>query len=381
MNKGYFDNAATTLVKPEGMYQFVADYMMNNGTNVGRSNVATTKSAGALVKETRNLLLDLVQAPKTKEVVFLPSATIALNTILNGITFKEKDTIYLSHFEHNAVIRTLAKLQKEIDIQIKFLEMNKETLTYDIFAIEKQFAQNPPSLVVLSHVSNVTGIVAPIERISGLAKVYNSIVVVDGSQACGVVNERVDNKIDYYVFAGHKTLMSPFGVAGFICDKNTTLPPFIYGGTGIDSANIEMPNYVPERFEAGSQNIMAIAGLNYSLKWIKENKEYIQSKEKENLEILRKLLNKYRFIKIIEGCGDKVSIIACSFDGLTSNEAGRVLAEKGVVVRTGLHCAPLAHKFLNSFPEGLVRFSITCFTDREDFKVLEDALDYIEEEL
>lgn len=382
MKKGYFDNAATTLVKPDGMYQYVADYMMKNGANIGRSNIATAKSAGALVKETRELILDLAHAPKTKEVVFLPSATIALNTIINGINLNKSSCVYVSRFEHNAVMRTLLHLQKEKGFGIEYLAMKDESsLEYDLAGIKQQFESKKPELLIISHVSNVIGLIAPVDSIATLVKTYGATILVDGAQAFGNVDVVVDNKIDYYVFAGHKTLMAPFGVAGFICNKNTTLPAFIYGGTGVDSANIEMPETIPERFEAGSQNIMAIAGLNYSLKWINKNKQFIKQKEKDNLIRLSALLKRYGFIRSIEVTGESVSIIACTFDGLTSDEVGRVLGEKGVTVRTGLHCAPTAHKFLGSFPSGLVRFSVSCFTSEEDFEALEEALDYIDEEI
>lgn len=381
MKKGYFDNAATTLVKPNGMYQYVADYMLNFGANISRGDYAMAKSAGKIVRETRDLLLDMLNAPKTKEVVFTPSATIALNTIINGQALGKNDIVYISPFEHNAVIRTLYALQKNKNFQIKHIKLKENILDYDLEGIKAQFDENPPSLVILSHVSNVVGLIAPAMEIAQLVKQYQGTVVIDAAQACGLIDFEVDNYIDYYVFAGHKTLYAPFGIAGFICNKNTSLQPYIYGGTGVDSANAEMPNSIPERFEAGSLNLMAIVGLHYSLLWIKDNVSWIQQKEKENLRLLKELLGRYSFVKIVNVQGNIVSIISCKFDGFTSDEIGRILSEQGVSVRTGLHCAPLAHKQIDSFPEGLVRFSISCFTDAFDFEVLKNALDNIEEEI
>lgn len=381
MKKGYFDNAATTLVKPNGMYQYVADYMLNYGANISRGDYAMAKSAGKIVRETRDLLLDMLNAPKTKEVVFTPSATIALNTIINGQALDKNDIVYISPFEHNAVIRTLYALQKNKNFQIKHIKLKENILDYDLEGIKAQFDENPPSLVILSHVSNVVGLIAPAKEIAQLVKQYQGTVVIDAAQACGLIDFEVDNYIDYYVFAGHKTLYAPFGIAGFICNKNTSLQPYIYGGTGIDSANVEMPNSIPERFEAGSPNLMAIVGLHYSLLWIKDNVSWIQQNEKENLRLLKEILGRYSFVKMVNVQGNIVSIISCKFDGFTSDEIGRILSEQGVSVRTGLHCAPLAHKQIGSFPEGLVRFSISCFTTESDFEVLKDALDYIEEEI
>ena len=381
MQKGYFDNAATTLIKPDGMYSFLSHYMCEYGVNVSRSNTASFNSAGSIINETRKLLLSLVHASANKEVVFLPSATIALNTVINGLSIKNNDNVYISHFEHNAVTRTLTHRRKEIGFNIEYFNMPESELKYELSLIEKQFIEKKPNVVIISQVSNVTGLIAPINELSGLAKKYGATVVIDGAQGCGLIETTVSHSIDYYVFAGHKSLMSPFGVGGFICDKNSILPAFIYGGTGIDSANEEMPKSIPERFEAGSINIMAIAGLNYSLKWIMEQSEFIKNKEKTNLKRLHDLLDKYDYIKIIEVSGEKTSIISCKFKGLTSDEAGRVLAERGITVRTGLQCAPFAHKFLKSFPEGLVRFSISCLTNDDDFMALEEALNYMGEEL
>ena len=381
VNKGYFDNAATTLMKPQGMYQFVADYMQNYGANASRGNYATAKSAGKIIRETRDLLLDLVNAPKTKEVVFTPSATIAINTILSGQALNEGDVVYISPFEHNAVIRTLIALQKNNHFEIEYLKLKNDVIDYDLDLINRQFSNKPPRLLIISHVSNVLGLIAPVEEIAKLSKNFNATVIIDAAQSCGNIDITVGNFIDYYIFAGHKTLLAPFGIAGFICNKNSSLPPFIYGGTGIDSASSLMPSTIPERFEAGSMNIMAIAGLNYSLNWIKDNLSFIKKMERDNFARLKSILIKYNFIKIIEPVGQCTSIISCKFDGLTSDEAGRILSSRGISVRTGLHCAPLAHKYLNSFPEGLVRFSISCFTNDEDFIILEEVLDDVADEL
>ena len=181
MKKGYFDNAATTLVKPDGMYQYVADYMMKNGANIGRSNITTAKSAGALVKETRELILDLAHAPKTKEVVFLPSATIALNTLINGINLNNSSCVYVSRFEHNAVMRTLLHLQKEKGFGIEYLAMKDESsLEYDLAGIKQQFESKKPELLIISHVSNVIGLIAPVDSIATLVKTYGATILVDG---------------------------------------------------------------------------------------------------------------------------------------------------------------------------------------------------------
>lgn len=380
MVKGYFDNAATTYCKPHGMYQFMVDYMENFGGNSGRGEYMSAQNAGALVRETRNLMLELTHCMGREEVVFTPSATIALNTVLRGISLSPSCCVYISHFEHNAVLRVLYELQTKIGFEIAYLPI-AEDLNYNLAEIEKDFEKKKPKVVIISQVSNVCGLIAPVQEISMLAKKYNAVTVVDASQACGVIDV-VLNYIDYYIFAGHKTLLGPFGIAGFICKKNTALAPLLFGGTGLDSANRNMPETVPERFEAGSINVMAIAGLNYSLKWIlKTGLANIKKKEDQMFLALKKCLEQFDIFSFIGMAENVSSIISTVVDGYASNEMGRILSDFGISVRTGLHCAPEAHRYLGTFPAGTVRFSISYFTDEEDLRALKEALNEISEQV
>lgn len=381
MRIGYFDNAATTYVKPPKLYEYVAQYMQENGANVGRGEYASTITAGKLIQETRGMLSALLGAGHDHEVVFMPSATIALNTVLNGIQISSGSTVYVTHFEHNAVMRVLYALQKKINFTIEFLSCDPRTLEFDLNEIQTQFTKNKPKLVIMSQISNVCGVVVPVCEIAQVAKKFGATVVVDAAQSCGLL--RVDfATIDYYIFAGHKTLFAPLGVGGFLCRKNSELRPFIYGGTGIDSSNREMPENIPERFEAGSPNLMAIAGLNYALKWRKQiGQEKILSVEEANTKALFQILSNYNFIKMIGENAHRLSIISCNFSGFTSDEMGRVLNERGISVRTGLHCAPEAHKFLQTFPAGTVRFSISYFTSEEDLDKLNTVLSELSDEM
>lgn len=374
MIKGYFDNAATTYKKPDGMYEYISQVMYDCGANVGRGEYDASMQSGKVVADTRKYLLHLTKAPEDRTVIFTPSATIALNTIIFGIDLKDGDVVYVSQFEHNAVLRPLYALQEKISIVIKFLPMDKENkYIFDLIRIEQEFLHYKPRLVIVSHVSNVTGNIAPVDAISGIAKKYSAITVIDGSQSCGLLACNMFN-VDYYVFAGHKTLLGPTGIGGFICKKNIKIKPFVYGGTGIDSANHYMPEYLPERFEAGTLNLMSIVGLNYSLRWIINNIKFYRERENINVKRVYKILSNCEFIKITSPSSNVSGIVSCVFNGYTSDEIGQVLAENGISVRTGLHCAPKAHEYVGSFPEGLVRFSVTCFTDEEDFKVLESVL-------
>lgn len=378
----YFDNAATTFPKPEQVYKFTDTFYREYGVNVGRGQHKQAFTASKLVSETRTLLLELFECP-AKKVVFAPSATIAMNIVLQGLHIENNYTIYVSPFEHNAVYRVIYALQKIYTLNVIELAVDKSTLSYDSEKIKYQFSENPPSIVVVSHASNVCGSVAPISEICTLSKNYNAINIIDMAQTAGLIHTNLASDIyDYVIFAGHKTLYSEFGVAGFICKANAKLKPILFGGTGLDSANPNLPDEIPERFEIASPNIRAIASLNASLKWINSvGIDAIMQKEKENHKKLLDILSEFNNITVFTPTNTEMSIgvVSCVFDNYSSNEIGSVLSEQDIAVRTGLHCSPLAHKFLNTFPAGTVRFSISYFNTDADFAQLRDVLEYIDE--
>lgn len=376
----YFDNAATTFPKPEEVYTFTDRFYRECGVNVGRGQHKLATKASALVVETRQLLLDLNHCP-AKKVVFTHTATEALNIILQGTHLPVGSNIYISPFEHNSVMRVLHHLNEDQRFNVITLAFDKANVTYDIEGIKHQFVDQKPNLVVLSHASNVCGVIAPISEICSLSKQHGSINVIDMCQTMGLLDtdlSRVD--ADYTVFAGHKALYAPFGVAGFICSSEVKLKPLLYGGTGVDSASRDLPSMIPEKYEVGSPNIMAIAGLNASLKWLNNTGSgKILKTEKSNHFRLLDLLMMYNNIKIISPEDGKgaIGVVSCVFDGYGSDNIGIVLSENNVAVRTGLHCAPDAHRFFGTFPSGTVRLSVSYFNTDQDFERLKNALDYI----
>jgi len=376
----YLDNAATTFPKPEEVYLFMDYFYRTCGVNVGRGQYQLAGKASNLVKETRQLLLELMDCPQ-KQVVFTPSATEALNIILQGINWKHGATVYITPFEHNAVLRVLNYLKGIYELSIIELPLDKENMRYDLEVIKYKFHQIKPDVLIMSHASNVCGLVAPIEDICNLAKQHDAICVIDMAQTAGLIRTNLSKvQADYIVFAGHKTLYAPYGVAGFILDKNATLKPLIYGGTGLESANQEMPTTIPERFEAGSLNIQAIAGLNASLRWIKHTGiDIIHRKEMDNKKLLLNVLEQFDNISIVGYAKGQeyIGVLSCTFDRYACDSIGQVLNDQGIAVRTGLHCAPKAHYFLGTFPQGTVRFSTGYFNEPDDFKNLHKALAFI----
>ena len=379
----YFDNAATTFPKPETVYQSMDQFQRQTGGSFGRGNYEFSNSAKGMVDDTRKAIKQLLHCP-AKQVVFEPSATISLNIIIQGIIQKGARNIYISPFEHNAVTRTLHHYKKRGQIKVEELTVDQK-LNYDIQRIRFQFETTPPDFVIVSHASNVIGLVAPVEEVFSLAKEFHAITLLDMAQTAGLVDLDIGKEIiDFAVFAGHKTLLGPTGISGFVMKPGIELEPVFFGGTGFDSANQDMPTSLPERFEFGTMNTVGIAGLNASVKWIlQQGVDALAAAEAENRNKLLTLLKEYDYVSIIGDIDgrDYVGIVSCVIDDISSDIAGQLFSERNIAVRTGLHCAPNAHKFLKTFPAGTIRFSVNSFTPDEDFVVLREALEDINDNL
>ena len=379
----YVDNAATTYPIPETVYQSMDQFQRQTGGSFGRGNYEFSNSAKGMVDDTRKAIKQLLHCP-AKQVVFEPSATISLNIIIQGIIQKGARIIYISPFEHNAVTRTLHHYKKRGQIKVEELAVDQK-LNYDIQRIRFQFETTPPDFVIVSHASNVIGLVAPVEEIFSLAKEFHAITLLDMAQTAGLVDLDIGKEIiDFAVFAGHKTLLGPTGISGFVMKPGIELEPVFFGGTGFDSANQDMPTSLPERFEFGTMNTVGIAGLNASVKWIlQQGVDALAAAEAKNRNKLLTLLREYDYVSIIGDIDgrDYVGIVSCVIDDISSDIAGQLFSERNIAVRTGLHCAPNAHKFLKTFPAGTIRFSVNSFTPDEDFVVLREALEDINDNL
>ena len=379
----YFDNAATTFPKPDSVYTFMDQYYRANGASAGRGIYAQAMSVGQLVSDTRSRLQKLLNCP-AKQIVFTPTATIALNIIIQGLLQGERKTVYITPFEHNAVTRTLHHF--ELLGKVAVLQLNVDGhLRYDIDEIRQQFSKNKPDVLIMSHASNVFGLVAPVEELSVLAKQQGATVVIDMAQTAGLIpcNTGLET-IDFAVFAGHKTLYGPTGISGFAMKPTANLHPVLFGGTGFDSANQDMPTSVPERYEMGTMNSVGIAGLNAALRWIEEiGVETIRDVEQKNRKRLIDMLSRYDFIRLvgIEPDNKYVGVVSVLIEGISSESCGSIFDRLGISVRTGLQCAPLAHKNLGTYPAVTIRFSVSYVTNEADFTELEPALDYISENI
>lgn len=373
----YFDNAATSFPKPNQVYDYMDTYYRTNGASAGRGQYRLSSQANLLIEETKELLLELFQT-SNKKVVFTSSATMALNIIIQGLDIEEYSNIYVTPFEHNAVMKNLYKLKKSKDVNIIDLAYDYENNKYDMENIHLQFNQNRPDYIIASHASNITGQIAPVQDIFTLGKKLNSINILDMCQTAGLVDLNLASDIyDYSVFAGHKTLYGPFGISGFICKENLDLNPILFGGTGVDSMNLDSEIRDVSDLEVGSKNTLSISGLNAALKWILNlGIERLREKDRQDQRKLLDMILSYSNIELI-GPKDRtecVGVISCKFKGFSSLEVGKILEKNDIAVRSGLHCSPYGHNNLGTLPDGTVRFSIGYFNKEDDFIKLNKVL-------
>lgn len=407
----YLDYAATTYRKPESVYQAMEEANRCLAVNAGRGSYRLAQNASRLIEETRGQICRLARAEAVAEVVFTPSATIACNQVLGGLEWKKEDVVYVTPFEHNAVMRVLHYLQKKYGFVIEELGIDLETLELDLERIRHQFLRNAPSVLVMTHVSNVTGYVIPWREITKLAEVYQPIVVLDGSQALGLVPVKLQNTaVDFYIFAGHKTLYGPLGVGGYINNHGKKLKQILFGGNGSDSLNLEMAAGDVSGYEPGSMNITAIAGLHaallecmkipggeglraeqrlrsYLIEGLQRIPEVVLYSPVEGLWRVpeeARCTSKERQQKVLEGLQQipeeaVTGILSFNIEGYQAQDAGLLLDEDyNIAVRTGYHCAPLIHKYLKDESyAGTVRVSVGRFTTKEEIDRLIQAVEEI----
>ncbi len=370
----YLDNAATTFPKPESVYEALDKANREYAFNSGRGSYKKSKSTSRIIDETREGLADLVGVNKDK-VIFSTSATEALNIIIFGIDWKEGDYVYVSPFEHNSILRPLEEIRKRYNINIEIMPFEKDSWKVSN-TLEDNFSLKKPKAVFCSSKSNVTGYKLPFKTIFESAKKYGAYTILDASQSFGVDRKINNENTDFIVFAGHKSLYATFGVAGFIDCNKVELKQFIFGGTGSDSLNLDMPQDIPTRYEAGSKNVVAIYALHESLKWLKENN--VEEKERMLfLHLYDKIKSNDKIIMYLpENNENFCGILSINVKGYTADEVGSILDDEfDICVRTGYHCSPFIHDFIGSKEYyGTIRISMNYFNTTEDIDKLVEAL-------
>ena len=380
MDRVYLDNAATSYPKAPGVGDAVKHFIDDVGCNVKRGVYKSSLSAEEIVFETREQLCRLFNFDKPENVIFTQNITQSLNYILKGI-FKPGDHCIVSSMEHNAVMRPLTQLKGS---GVEFSRIQCDTFgrlnPKDIL----EHIKSNTKAIVMTHASNVCGTVLPIHEAGKICKEKGLNFIIDSAQGAGAL--RLDFQqlnADAIAFTGHKGLMGPQGIGGFLVNDKLAnrMNPLITGGTGSFSDSEEQPEYLPDKFEAGTPNIPGIFGLNTALKYLESiGIEDIWSSE---MNVTGRFINEVNNMKGIRLAGikdivDRTAVVSLDFQGRDNAEISYELdKEYGIATRCGLHCAPSAHKTLGTFPQGTVRFSFSHFTTLEEVKYAVDAINKI----
>jgi len=376
----YFDNAATSWPKPGSVMKVMQRYFFYGGGNPGRSGHRKAIEAGKTVLNTRQLLASLFNIKDPSSIVFTKNATEALNIAIVG-SLKPGDHVVTTSMEHNSVMRPLRHLE-DGGVRISVAKTDSKGRTA-VRAIERE-VEDSTKLIAVTHASNVTGTINDIEAIGNFCRKRNIRFLVDAAQTVGVVPIDVEKiNADLLAFSGHKGLLGPQGTGGLYVKNADLSDPLMRGGTGSLSDREDQPDFMPDRYESGTLNVIGIAGLGESVRWvIDRGVERIMEHDSQLLEIFVNELSENERFKLY-GLGkayEQTGVVSINIKGLSPSRVGEVLDRKyGILTRIGLHCAPQAHKTLGTFPDGTVRFSWGVFTKQKDIVDATHALREIAE--
>jgi len=371
----YLDNAATTFPKPEQVYRAVDRTLREIGTGPGRGGYARGIEATRLVFEARETLARFFGIADSARLVFTHSATESLNLAIGGL-LRPGDHVVTTSMEHNSLVRPLYRAA-QMGIEVTWVQGDRSGLV-DSRWIGAAIRPNT-RLVALSHCSNVTGTIQPIEEIASLARKSGALVLLDAAQSAGGFRIDVhEMMIDLLAAPGHKGLFGPQGTGLLYIADGVKLVPLLVGGTGGQSAGPDQPFATPERFESGTPNTPGIAGLKAGVEFLLEAD--LTALRRKEIELIKSLLEGLRCIPGVtihgphtaeERCG-LVSFTVAGFD--PSRVGFHLDRDYAICVRVGLHCAFSAHKTIGTYPEGTVRVSPGYFNSNEDIEAFLKAL-------
>ncbi len=394
----YLDNAATSFPKPPGVTEAIVHFMTEVGANPGRSGHALAREAEAIVRNTREGLARLFNIPDPGRIVFTLNVTEAINTVLFGF-LDDGDHVVTTAMDHNAVLRPLEYLRKKGAVTVDIAPADRQGFV-DLDALKRSL-KTKTRLVVVNHASNVCG---TLQDIQAIREIIGEIpLLVDTAQTAGCYPiDVIRDGIDFLAFTGHKGLMGPQGTGGLYLREDLSLRPLKRGGTGTLSESLDQPDFLPDALESGTQNNVGIAGLGAGVDFILETGvETILRHERELTARLLKGLRGLTGVTIygpldperqtstvsitfdsilpggedhpLGGCG--AINLAWTEEGPLPSEAGKLLNGRfDILVRVGLHCAPLAHKALGTFPDGTIRLGMGYFNTREEIDMVIRAI-------
>lgn len=377
MRKVYLDNGSTSFPKAPGVAEAMSHFITEVGCNISRGGYETAYDLGDTIFETRSMLCRMFNFSEEKYVVFTPSVTYSLNFVIKGL-LKSGDHVIMSSMEHNAVARPCQSL-KDFGVEVTIVPCDRDGVL-DIDAFKNSFKENT-KLVVMSHASNVCGTVLDAEEVGKICKEKGVFFALDAAQSAGVINIDFEKfNLSALCLTGHKGLLGPQGTGALLLrhELAEALDPVISGGTGSASHLLTMPEFMPDKFEAGTLNLPGIIGLNASLEYIRRvGIDTIFETEKQLAQLFIEEIDKLPNVKII-GVRDwnkRVGTISLDFESIDNAEVSFILdSEYGVMTRCGLHCAPLAHQTLGTYPQGTVRFAFGHKNTREDVEYAVSAI-------
>ena len=382
MDAIYLDNASTTFPKPKAVPEAMYHYMTRSGSNINRGCYDRAYAVEELVYETRQMLCSLFGGEDCRNVAFTKNVTESLNVILKGL-LKPGDHVLVSSMEHNAVMRPLVQLEKH-GISFSRIPCRRD----GSLILEKMapLVKKETRAVVMTHASNVCGTMMPYEQVGAFCRERGLLFIADTAQTAGVWPLDMERmKIDALAFTGHKGLLGPQGIGGFLLGEKLLpqMESLIAGGTGSISHTEVMPDFMPDRFEAGTMNLPGIVGLHAGLGWIRETgMEQIRSHElaltRQFLEGLKSMDPYEKRLRVVgkkdtEGRTGVVSVQMVRRE--LAQTAYELDVQYGIMTRVGLHCAPSAHQTLGTFPTGTIRFSFGWWNTREEVALALQALD------
>lgn len=374
----YFDNAATSWPKPPGVAEAMTRFLNDVGANPGRAAHRRAVESGRIVYDAREAVAELFNAPDPLRVVFGPNVTEALNLALHGY-LRPGDHIITSSMEHNSVMRPLRALEQQ-GVELTVVQCSPEGFLHPNDA--EAAVRSNTVMIVLNHASNVVGTLLPVAEVSRIARQYGLLLLVDAAQTGGAypIDVQVDD-IDLLAFTGHKSLCGPMGTGGLIVGERVDvgrLYPLKQGGTGSRSEHEEQPDFLPDKYESGTPNAVGLAGLAAGVCWVLERG--VETIHAHEVALTQRLIVGLKGIPGVAVYGSldaecQTATVSFNVDGMASSEVGlRLDDEYDVMCRVGLHCAPVAHKTIGTFPDGTVRFGLGAFNTAEE---VDSALDAV----
>ncbi len=375
----YLDNAATTFPKPPGVLASMVEAYQRTGVSPGRGSYDLAIEAEDLVEAARRKLARFFGAPDPHRVIFAGNATDALNLAIQGL-IRPGDHVVSTRIEHNSVLRPLYHLHEQGLIEYDLVPFDGKGFV-DPDDIAQAIRPNT-RLVIVCHASNVLGTIQPLAEIGALCARKEVPLLVDATQSAGVVPIDLEAwKIGAVAFTGHKSLLGPTGIGGLIIHPDLDLRTTRFGGTGIDSESPIHTQTYPHRLEAGTLNLIGILGLSAGLDFLEEQGiEAIHRREMELVTRFRDGLSSLDRVELYcaEDLRNHVGLITLNVRGMDPGDTGAILdADFGIAVRAGLHCAPLVHEAIGTFPRGGVRFSLGPFNTGDEIDWALEAMSEI----